>query len=93
MNQMLEPKYLTLNTLRTGTFAVVRRLQGTISFTSRLAALGLSVGTDLEILQNRGRGPLLIRVRGTRIALGRGEAFKILVEMRADLPEKCHASH
>jgi Fe2+ transport system protein FeoA len=31
------------------------------------------------VLQNPSRGPLLVLVRGTRIALGRGEAAKILV--------------
>ena len=34
----------------------------------------------IEVLQNRRRGPVLVRVRETRIALGHGEAAKILVE-------------
>jgi ferrous iron transport protein A len=42
--------------------------------------MGLTVGSRLEVLQNRGRGPMLVRVRETRIALGHGEAIKILVE-------------
>ena len=49
-------------------------------FASRLAAFGLSLGSEVEVLQNRGHGPVLIRVRDTRIALGRGEAKKILAE-------------
>jgi ferrous iron transport protein A len=47
---------------------------------SRLAALGLVVGAHLEVLQNSGRGPLLVRVHNTRVALGRNEATKVLVE-------------
>lgn len=47
---------------------------------SRLAALGLVVGAHLEVLQNSGRGPVLVRVQNTRVALGRNEAAKVLVE-------------
>jgi len=31
------------------------------------------------MVQNFGRGPIIVMVRGTRIALGRGEAQKIIV--------------
>jgi ferrous iron transport protein A len=67
--------------LPTGTRAVVRALRGGQELTSRLTALGLVVGAPVEVLQNRGRGPLLVRVRDTRIALGRGEAVKVVVEV------------
>lgn len=63
-----------------GTRAVVRSLRGGHDLVSRLCALGLVAGTPVEVLQNRGRGPLLVRVRDTRIALGRGEAAQILVD-------------
>ena len=48
---------------------------------SRLTAMGLIAGAPVEVLQNHGSGPLLVWVRDTRIALGRGEAIKILVEV------------
>jgi ferrous iron transport protein A len=51
---------------------------------SRLATLGFTPGACLTMLQNRGRGPLIVRVRDTRIALGRGEALKIAVIKRAN---------
>jgi len=44
----------------------------------RLTALGLSPGVKLCILQDAG-GPLMISVRGSRIALGRGMTQKIMV--------------
>ena len=40
----------------------------------------VAVGAPLVVLQNPGHGPMLVNVRDTRIALGRGEAMKILVE-------------
>ena len=47
--------------------------------THRLTELGLTPGVSFEVLQDRG-GPLLLAVRNTRLALGRGMASKILVE-------------
>lgn len=61
----------------------MRRLTGGAAFSGRLAAMGLVADSPLEVLQNRGRGPVLVLVRDTRIALGRGEAAKILVEAPA----------
>jgi ferrous iron transport protein A len=70
----------TLNELPTGARALVQAVRGGAEVTGRLTALGLVAGAPIEVLQNRGRGPLLVRVRDARIALGRGEAIKVLVE-------------
>ena len=78
---MNRPPAVSLAELPTGTRAVVRTLRGGQELMSRLTAMGLVAGTPVEVLQNRDRGPLLVRVRDTRIALGRGEAVRILVEV------------
>jgi ferrous iron transport protein A len=52
-------------------------------FVSRLASLGFTPGTRLRVIQNYGHGPIIVSLRGTRVALGRGEAGKILVEALA----------
>ena len=57
----------------------VAALRGGHGFVSRLATLGFTPGVSLTMVQNYGRGPLIVLVRGTRIALGRGEAGHILV--------------
>ena len=49
---------------------------------SRFASLGLTPGALVSMIQNYGRGPLIVAVRGARVALGRGEASKIFVERR-----------
>ncbi|MCA9948805.1 MAG: ferrous iron transport protein A [Anaerolineales bacterium] len=46
--------------------------------THRLNELGLTPGVELIIVQAAG-GPLLVAVRDSRVALGRGMAHKILV--------------
>ena len=71
---------ISLDRLPTGARAVVRRLCGGREFAGRLGAMGLAVGSQLEVLQNSGHGPMLVRVHDTRIALGRSEAMKVLVE-------------
>jgi ferrous iron transport protein A len=48
--------------------------------TSRLASLGFTPGVQVDMSQNYGRGPLIVTVRGTHVALGRGEAASIVVE-------------
>lgn len=58
----------------------IRKLEGGHTFVSRLASLGFTPGTPLRVVQNFGHGPLIVHVRDTRVALGRGEAEKIWVE-------------
>ena len=60
--------------------AIVRSLRGGQGFSTRLAGLGVTPGVEVTVLQNFGRGPMIITVGETRIALGRGETSKVLVE-------------
>lgn len=54
----------------------------------RLAALGVRPGARVRVLgHGPGRGPLLIEVDGTRLALGRGLARRILVTIPKDHEE------
>jgi len=69
-----------LTELASGAKTVVRRLGGGSSANRRLASMGVVVGSAIEVLQNRRHGPVLILVRDTRLAIGRGEAGKILVD-------------
>lgn len=52
--------------------------------TSRFSSLGLTPGVVVQVLQNHGRGPIIINVRGTHVALGRGEADRLMVEPAGD---------
>ncbi len=46
----------------------------------RLLELGLTPGTELRVVQDSG-GPMLVSVRGTRVALGRDLAQRLWVEL------------
>jgi Fe2+ transport system protein FeoA len=46
---------------------------------SRLAAMGLLPGVEVEIVSNSPGDPFILDVRGSRLVLGRGMAHKIYV--------------
>ncbi|MBW1931305.1 MAG: ferrous iron transport protein A [Deltaproteobacteria bacterium] len=47
---------------------------------SKLYSMGLIPGTKVKILTHASMGPVMVRVRDCRLALGRGMAEKIIVE-------------
>lgn len=71
---------LSLGDIPTGSKALVCSLTGGRSHSTRLASLGLTSGVEVDVMQNYGRGPLILSVRGVRLAIGRSEAQKILVQ-------------
>lgn len=73
-----------MSDLQPGVRGVVRQLYGGQAFTGRLSSLGFTLGAEITIIRNDGHGPILVVVRGTRMALGFGEAAKILVEILAE---------
>jgi ferrous iron transport protein A len=54
-------------------------INGGHRLTRRLLALGLGLGTELEVVQRRGRGVVVAR-GGNRVALGEGVAQKLMGE-------------
>lgn len=52
------------------------------SITRRLQALGLNDGTKIQVLNKKHGGSLIVRVRGTRLALGKHLSSNI--EVRED---------
>ena len=45
----------------------------------RLADMGLTPGAPVRVINSHGRGPVVLEVRGSRLALGHGIAHKIMV--------------
>ena len=74
--------HIPLTELTADQEGAVVALRGGSNFVSRLATLGFTPGARLTMVQNFGHGPLIVRVRDTRIALGRGEATKVVIERR-----------
>ena len=55
-------------------------LGGGCGLVSRLVALGFTPGATVNVVRNHGRGPLIVSVLDTRVALGRGKASRVQVQ-------------
>ena len=57
----------------------IKAIYGGRGLQARLSAMGLVLGMHIEVISNNQKGPLVIRVMGIRIILGRGMAQKMIV--------------
>ncbi len=60
---------------------IVQTLLGDRNFIAKAIGLGVAPGAEVIIFRNHHRGPLIISLRGSSIAIGRREAANILVEV------------
>jgi len=49
---------------------------------SRLAALGFVPGTRVLVEENYGYAPITVTIKGARVAVGRGQAGRVMVEVQ-----------
>ena len=70
----------TLRSLQKGQVAIVRGLVGEQRFISRVSAIGFTPDTQITIIQNSQKGPLIAYLRDTQVGLSHEEAAKIKVE-------------
>ena len=59
-----------LNDAQTGKTYRVEEFHLPLLLERRLEALGMTEGTSIEIINRKGKGIMIIRLRGTRFALG-----------------------
>jgi ferrous iron transport protein B len=74
----MENEYLPITDLEEGEEGMVYSLAGGEGLTSRLAGMGIVPGIRIKVLRNIG-SLIIILASDTRIALGKGQAQKILV--------------
>ena len=74
-----ESGLIRLGALKEGETGLVYDFVAGYGLVSRMAALGFTPGARVTMLQNFGHGPVIVSIRGTRIALGRGEAGKVRI--------------
>jgi ferrous iron transport protein A len=59
---------------------IVHHFTGGRAIIDRLAVLGFTKGAEVSVKQNSGFGPVIVFIRDSRIALGRGEANKVIIK-------------
>jgi len=78
------PAAISLTQVSPGKRARVEAVQGGRGLVTRLAAFGIIPGTVVTVLGNAGAGPVILEARGSRLALGRGQAARIVVQVIAE---------
>ena len=69
----------TLSSVPEGTHVRIVRINTGIGLQMRLAAMRILPDSKIKMIRNMGRGPIVLAVKGSRIALGRGLTHKIIV--------------
>ncbi|MEA1899967.1 MAG: FeoA family protein [Thermodesulfobacteriota bacterium] len=71
---------MTLSRIDPGEEVTLIDIEGGRGVRSKLYSMGLVPGITLKILNRKGSGPVMIAVKDSRLAIGRGMAGKIIVE-------------
>lgn len=71
----------SLDLVKSGLRVIVKEIHQPGDISGRLYNIGILPGVELEVIVNNGHGPIVVRVKGDEVALGRGLAKKILVEV------------
>lgn len=79
MSYIDDSRKIPLAQLPNGEKAVVADLNGGRKMVCRVISMGFCPGAVVTMIQNFQRGSLIVQVRDARIALGRGEAQKIMI--------------
>ncbi len=67
----------TLDKLPKNKSGIIDDLVGDNHFIGRITAMGFTPNAEVSVIRNGKTGPLLVDIRGTLVAVGRGEAKNI----------------
>ena len=70
-----------LSALKEKTKAKDIEILGDTHFQSRIISIGITVGSEIEVIQNYKKQPVLMYCRNTTIAVNKKEADKIMMEI------------
>ena len=79
----MEKGYIKMKTLvdmKKGEKAKINCLNCGYGAKHRLCSLGVLQGQEVEIIKNDDKGPLIIKVFDSKLAIGRGQARKIHIK-------------
>ncbi len=69
-----------LNNGRNGERVRIVGIEGDIRFLSRITAIGLTIGCEVEIIENHKGRPLLFYERDSMVAVNRRDSEQVVVE-------------
>lgn len=78
----IENNTISIIDLPLGKSAIVYQIKSGHTACKRLNELGLIPGVRVELVNRITSGPVMIRVKGSKLALGRGLARKVMVVIK-----------
>jgi ferrous iron transport protein A len=73
------PEIASLDIVKEGSKVIVQEIRGG-GWVRRLYQMGILPGSLIEVVFNKGWGPIVIRVGDVEVSIGRGIARRILVK-------------
>ena len=70
---------MPLSFVKSGERVRINAIESGETLRRKLAEMGMIPGEEIEVIANSLRGPFIVAVKGSRIILGRGMAYKIQV--------------
>jgi len=70
-----------LSDINPGCLVQIQGINGGENLRDKMLSMGLLPGQTIQIISKQSRGPVIIKVNGTRLVLGRGMAEKIYVSL------------
>lgn len=77
--EAVDKNIISLAKARQGLIYKVIKISGSGEDQTRLASLGVLPGQSLQVMQPGGFGPVMIAIKGSKLALGQGVCQKVLV--------------
>lgn len=81
MNYIENIMKTNLNNIKAGCYAEILGISGGEGLRDKVLSLGLLPGNTVQVISKQNRGPVIIKINGTRLVLGRGMAEKIHVSL------------
>jgi len=76
----MRERLMPLSMARPGEVVTLVAVNAGFGLKRRLADMGLNPGVSLRVIHSQLPGPIIIDLRGSRVALGRGMAQRIMVK-------------
>jgi len=76
---MTEKKEILLSIVKPGQKVRLVKVDSGQGLRARLMSMGITQNIEFSVVSNSHPGPFIIKVKGAKIALGRGAANKIMV--------------
>jgi ferrous iron transport protein A len=76
---MSDKREVTLSKVEAGATVIFKDVTVGNELRTRLAAMGMVARAEITVISNSPRGPFMVNIKGSKIALGKKMAEKIIV--------------